>query len=116
MSPSIEKFDYKDLCSRLGEENPELVKDLLDTFIDDTYKRLNQLDLTDRDKLQRQLHTIKGAAGNVSAFAIQTVAIKYESDLKSGKSIDIPQAIQSIKSEVDQLVISAQEFLELNND
>jgi CheY-like chemotaxis protein len=79
--PDAPVFNYSALMERLFEDE-ELVKEVTDTFKEDIAQLIESLESAvaegDMELAERHAHTIKGAAGNVCAFALQETAYEME--------------------------------------
>jgi two-component system, sensor histidine kinase and response regulator len=85
-------FNAEDLLKRLmGDE--ELARPIIAGFLDDIHKQIDALKAYlangDAPSVQRQAHTIKGAAANVSCNNLRDVALEME---KAGKTGDLDRA------------------------
>lgn len=89
-------YDDRALLDRCMNDR-ELVKAVLDNFLDDMPKQIDRLksclDAGMTADVAAQAHKIKGAAANVGALALSEVAAELE---KSGKSEDLQALQQSV--------------------
>ena len=85
----------------LGDDNLALeVLALFDEMCRTYFRRLE--DSTTVADLLRNLHTLKGAAAGVGAFALSHLAREMEGDLRADKPVD-PEAIEEIGAAVAHL-------------
>lgn len=90
---------------QLGEDDPSLFSDLVDTFLADSPERLGAMDAAARSAdatlLARSAHGLKSSAGNMGARMLAELCAELE---RRGRSGDL--------SGVDQLVARAQHEFE----
>jgi CheY-like chemotaxis protein len=96
-------FDRSALLERLmGDE--ELAADILAGFLDDAPQQIGVLreavDHGDAQRVAGQAHTLKGAAGNIGAFALQQAAAALEA---AGKENDLAAARTALQAAVQAL-------------
>jgi CheY-like chemotaxis protein len=99
-------FDKNILLDRLGGDE-ELFKEIIRTFLDDAPFQVENLKgaLAENNlsQLEKQAHTLKGAAMNIGGNALQTVAFALE---LSGKNRDLNQArplVPNLEKEFERL-------------
>ncbi len=84
--PSLPAFDREEALDRLGGDE-ELIFTLIAMMLDEMPSNIDKLsralDEKNADSVRRHAHTIKGAAGNVSAIAIAKTAARMEQDAKN---------------------------------
>ena len=99
-------LDRDDLIQRLGGDE-EMAQDILETFMRDAPNQLNALkqalEANDFVLAERQAHTIKGAAGNIGAKALQNAGMKAQGAVKAGQPEEISRSVQAIESALTQL-------------
>jgi PAS domain S-box-containing protein len=93
------EFDRETLLERLGGDD-SLVNEILNVFMDDCPAQMKQLQQAvadgDIEKIARQAHSLKGAAGNINAESVQELARRVEEAARE-------QAIDGISGLVDAL-------------
>jgi signal transduction histidine kinase/CheY-like chemotaxis protein/HPt (histidine-containing phosphotransfer) domain-containing protein len=99
-----EPFDISALEARcLGNTN--LVEHLLNRFADQALSLMTQIEESASThnalELRKVAHTIKGAAANLSAENLRTVAASLEQSADSGNLEDADSQLQDLRSEVD---------------
>ncbi|HEX9745161.1 MAG TPA: Hpt domain-containing protein [bacterium] len=107
-SGNLQDFDYEDALDRVGGD-VEFLRELIDLFIETSEGNIDELtrslDHGDTDTSRRAAHTLKGAAGNVSASKVREIAAKIEEAISNG-DMDIAESmVDPLKSEFDNLVI-----------
>jgi CheY-like chemotaxis protein/HPt (histidine-containing phosphotransfer) domain-containing protein len=91
----------------IGMEDFDLAAELIELYIDDSFKQLDKMaqQLAD-DKLEelgKTAHTLKGSSASIGVMIISHIAAEIE-PLKSGQIIhNLPQLIAEIKTELDRL-------------
>jgi two-component system, sensor histidine kinase and response regulator len=87
MEADAQIFDEADLRERMPEDE-DLVRAVIGTFMKDATVRISALsaavDAGEADTVLRESHTIKGAAGTISAERMRAVAFEIESACKPG--------------------------------
>lgn len=87
--PDLAIFDYDQLVARLLGDG-DVTQQVLEVFIANIGPRLDQLNEQAKDcdlpALLKSTHTIKGAAGNVSALVLHQMALDLE---KAGRAADL---------------------------
>ena len=88
-------FDRQGMMTRLMDDG-ELVQIVCDGFIGDIPLQMTALrgylEKGDGAAVERQAHTIKGAAANVGGNALRSVALQMEAAAKTG-DLDIARAL-----------------------
>ncbi|MGE0420277.1 MAG: Hpt domain-containing protein, partial [Acetobacteraceae bacterium] len=90
--PVVDTLALADLSVAIGEAG---VRDMLGVFESETLSRLNRLSDATRDKAadQREIHTLKGAAGTVCARRLSTMAQTLEAHLREGGTLETTDVI-----------------------
>ncbi len=97
---TIPIFDKEALIDRLmNDEN--LIQIVIKGFLDDIPKQIDNLrqylDLGDVKNVERQAHTIKGAASNVGGEALRAEAFKVEKAAKAGNMEFVAEHINQLE-------------------
>lgn len=99
-------FDRVGLMKRMAG-NERLVDRIIACFLDDVpiqlLKLRQQLEDGDATSARRQAHTLKGAAANLSANAMRTVAYKAEQAAMQGELDQVAGLLPAIESEFEKL-------------
>jgi PAS domain S-box-containing protein len=103
---AVEIFGRKALLDRLdGDE--ELVQGIIAVFMEDLPQLKGRLEkaLLEKDAttLERQAHTLKGAAANVEAGALKAVALEIEKAGKEGRLEEAESLLPKLTAEVERL-------------
>ena len=87
-APADRVFDKPSLLERVGGDE-EICAEILKIFIEDVPERLKEMENSlvqgDNDTLKRGAHTLKGAAGNVSALMLREAASRLEAAVAAGE-------------------------------
>jgi two-component system, sensor histidine kinase and response regulator len=107
-------FDRKTLTDRLmGDE--ELVREICAGFLEDMTIQIRELrqsiERSDGDVVGRLSHTIKGAAANVGAMALNAVALNMEKNAKAGQLVELVPVMSEMERQFDLLKIRMEENL-----
>ncbi len=86
----------------------DMVKEFLNYLPDQIRVLENAAKSEDVEELGKNAHSIKGAAGNLSADKLHAIAVSIENKGKSGNILDVPDMISDLKSEASCL----KEFVE----
>jgi PAS domain S-box-containing protein len=105
----------KDILIKRMMNDVDLVKDILSVFINEIPQQLNTLIQFLNEKelkaIEHQAHTIKGAAGNVSATGIQEIAKELEMLAKSTEIDNIADRISKLERQVQTTISAMQEYI-----
>jgi HPt (histidine-containing phosphotransfer) domain-containing protein len=106
-------FD-KEACMVQAQGDPTFFKEMLDLFIADTHRALNNLtsalDSRDAERIRRFAHDIKNAAGIIHAKTLMNAAHKLELAGKASDMADALGLINDMKAEFDKLCRIIAEF------
>lgn len=87
------------------ESGDEFLKEIIGIFVDDTPKRIAELDEAlkagDTVKFSRAAHSIKGASSNLGALALRTNAERLEHTSKQSGLAGLAPLIATIKSDFE---------------
>ena len=104
MTTPNEVFDKAELLDRVSGDE-EVLQDILNVFLEDVDKQLDELRSALKTKnyshLQKQPHTLKGAAGNVGAKQLQHSTLELEKAAPNGNMSDAFHLIQRIEVEFE---------------
>lgn len=105
----------KDLLTKRMMNDEDLVKDILSVFVKELPQQVNTflqvIDSKELKGIEHQAHTIKGAAGNVSATGIQEIAKKLEMFAKLNEISKIVDQIPELEQQVKTTITSMTEYL-----
>ena len=91
------------LRSLSPDDNDEFLKEVTGIFLDDTPKRIAELDESlaagDLPKFTRAAHSIKGSAANLGAVALSAAAGKIEHHARTAGLADTTGLIDEVKAE-----------------
>jgi CheY-like chemotaxis protein len=99
-------FNKSKLLERVGGDE-DICLEILSTFLTDLPSRLEAMeDAYNRENmevLKREAHTIKGAAGNISAILLQKSAAKLEAAVTSGNRDLLLQYMDDVRIEFEKV-------------
>ncbi len=110
-------FDPNALLDRLSGDE-DLMKTILAAFVEDVARQIRiikeKLDTSDREAAQRQAHSIKGAAGNAGAPALQNTALAMENHLKASEIDEAMSLYPGLSGQFDKLIetLKTKEFID----
>jgi len=97
MSHTINQEKFNELKSIMGE----MFTTLIDTFIDDTEKNLNELrnglSNNNVDEVHRLAHSLKSTSANIGAEQLSAVAKKFELEAKEGNLTHAKERINELE-------------------
>jgi PAS domain S-box-containing protein len=106
-------FDHAEMMDRFMDDE-ELARTVVETFLDDTPKQIRALKgyLVARDipSTQRQAHTIKGAAANVSGKMLQAVAFEMEQAARAGDLETVTARLPELELQFARLQAAISEY------
>jgi len=105
-TPTAKVFDKAMLLERVGGDD-EICADILKTFLADVPGRIKEIEDAlmrgDNETLKRGAHTIKGAAGNVSAPTLQEAAGRLEAAVAAGELGSAREKLNTIVAEFERV-------------
>jgi PAS domain S-box-containing protein len=104
--PPSEVLDEALLMSRV-DGDLELLKDLVDLFLEDCPRLLDEirvaLDQKDAGTTERGAHSLKGSTGNLAAKLASEAALKLESVARAGDWVRAEDALRELESQLEHL-------------
>ncbi len=92
---------------QLSEGDTEFELELLQVFVEDTEVHLEAaigaIATNNYETLEREVHQIKGASGNVGAEAMQSLALELERQAQKQELINPTDTINQIKDRLSQV-------------
>jgi HPt (histidine-containing phosphotransfer) domain-containing protein len=89
-------------------DDEDLAQEVVKGFLSDIPRQLKRLHTYlasgDLSGVARQAHTIKGAAGNVSAEALRGVALQMEKAIQSGDIVAVCESTRQMEEEFSLLL------------
>ena len=110
---SIPGIDMESGLKRIGG-NKKLFKKILLEF-KKTYENViteirDSYNANDSELLLRTVHTLKGVAGNFSAYEIQEAALNLETSLKKQMTEQFEERVQRLETVLNKLIVSIKEL------
>jgi HPt (histidine-containing phosphotransfer) domain-containing protein len=117
--PKSEKYQNIDILDQETMEmlkehaadNPELVKDIFDSFAPEADELVNKItkaiEMKDFDALKSNAHSLAGISGSIGAMRLRQIAADVEAEIKLGdkeKSLEIVNYIFDAYTEFTQLL------------
>ena len=114
-SPLSEQIDRASLLERV-EGDQELLTEIVQLFQQDAPEILivirEALQRGDLEVLERSAHSLKGAAGNLSAKAMAAVSQQLEKDAKSGDAEAMKKSFADVERVLNNLLAVLPEICE----
>ncbi|MCA9669642.1 MAG: Hpt domain-containing protein [Myxococcales bacterium] len=80
--PTLDPKVLGDFAEMLGADGPAVVDELIDTYLDDTPKRIADVDeatgARDLERLRRAAHTLKSSSASVGALKLSQMSATLE--------------------------------------
>ena len=99
-------FDRQALLDRL-DGDAELLNEILKVFLNDCPRQLeglrNALAAGDAESIERFAHALKGAAGNVGAQRLQSLALEMENNGRKGSTASAAQLLDQMEQAFEEL-------------
>ncbi|MBL6755136.1 MAG: Hpt domain-containing protein [Planctomycetes bacterium] len=96
------------------EGDAELLGEVLEIFLEQVPIQLQQMHQAgaagDTDRIAEIAHELRGAAANVGAEGLRTVACQVELDLKGGDPKDVTAELESLQVELARLRLAVEAF------
>jgi len=97
----------KEALFELVDEDPEFLKRLIKTFLDDCSVYMEgireAIEAEEADSLTREAHGLKGAVSNLQAEPAQEAARRLEEIGRSDTLEKAPDALQNLEEEIQRL-------------
>jgi PAS domain S-box-containing protein len=104
--PAVGVLDEALLMSRV-DNDPQLLRDLVDLFVEDCPRRVDELrvalDRKDAKAVERAAHALKGCTSNLAAQTASEVAHKLESLARAGDLADAESLLQELECQLERL-------------
>lgn len=89
----LDRGQFDHLCELQGEDDPDFIRDLVDLFLAEAPRRIQEmqaaLEARDKRSLSQTAHTLKGAAANFGARALQARCQQVEALARAGKLAEV---------------------------
>lgn len=100
----ISAHEFSALIEMIGEDAPEVVVDLLDTFLDESVTLVTTVvdahAAGDQASMLRPVHSLKSSSASVGAIRLSQLCADLESYLRGGAtSLDVGAQVTAIQAE-----------------
>ena len=89
-----------DQIRELDDDDGSLLRDIVDTFLDDAPKRIASIHAAqaagNNDELHRAAHTLKGAASNLGLLQLVEAATRLVLAVREGQTEAVPELIEAV--------------------
>ncbi|HEU5077748.1 MAG TPA: response regulator [Opitutaceae bacterium] len=104
----LDRAQFDHLCDLQDDDDPAFIRDLIDLFLAETPRRIKEmhtaLSSADIRALAQVAHTVKGAAANFGARAMQTRCVQIEALARAGKLVEVEAVLSGLEQEHARLV------------
>jgi len=104
----LDRAQFDHLCELQDDDDPDFIRDLIDLFLAETPRRIGEMAAARSGKDLRTLsqiaHTVKGAAANFGARALQTRCHQIETLARAGKLADVDALLSGLAKEYNSLM------------
>ena len=104
----LDRAQFDHLCELQDDDDQDFIRDLIDLFLAETPRRLGEISAARAGKDMRALaqiaHTVKGAAANFGARALQTRCQQIEVLARAGKLADVDVLLSRLEEEYSRLI------------
>jgi CheY-like chemotaxis protein len=101
--PAGSPVDMKAAMTRFGDDR-EFFKDMVQEFLNYVPEQMEMLEEALQSKdvsaVQKNAHSIKGAAGNLSAKKIFSLALSLENNGRDSDCLEAPPVLEDLKTEI----------------
>jgi HPt (histidine-containing phosphotransfer) domain-containing protein len=106
-TPALDPDVINSLRQLNHEGEPDVVREVLTLFVDDAPTRMTAIaeaaERRDGPALQRAAHSLKGAAGNIGASALQACCRDLEAAGRSGAFDQAPALLETMRREFERI-------------
>lgn len=99
-------FDYDDFLERMDGDR-ELLREVIEIFLEDAPAQLSALQdacrLADPAAMEKAAHTLKGAAANISAKALQQLSGTMQELIRKGQAAQAERLMNDMESQYGKL-------------
>jgi len=103
----IDKQVWDDLRSLQMDGEPNLLKDVLNAYLDDAPERIDEmtsgLAKLDREAVREAAHSLKGSSANVGAVRMFRLCADLERAVVAGDMVGVERRMGAIREEFDRL-------------
>jgi HPt (histidine-containing phosphotransfer) domain-containing protein len=107
-------YDHSAMMDRLMGDQ-ELVKAVIRRFLEDLPQQVNRLkqslEAGDAQSVHRQIHSIKGAAANISANSLVSLALRMEKAAAEGNLQSVTESLPALENQFGQFQKAVAEFI-----
>lgn len=103
-SPPISVAEFQALIEMVGEDTPEVVVDLLDTYLEESVELVRAISaaaaVDDRDALLRPAHSLKSSSASIGAMNLSRLCADMEAHARGSlPELDVSQQAAAIEQE-----------------
>ncbi len=102
---NLDTFDEDEMLDRIGGKK-DVVKKVMEIFFEDITSKMKELEASlnciEKSEIKKKIHTIKGAAANVSAQKMSNVALLIEKQLEDNEH-NVEENIKNLQKELSML-------------
>ena len=114
-SPVIDPQALENLRALSPDDNDEFIREIFAIFIEDTPKRIEELDQSlaakDSSKFVRAAHSIKGSSANLGALALKIASERLENQSRKTGLEDVAALVAEVKVEFERAKAAINELI-----
>ena len=103
----LDRAQFDHLLDLQGDDDPDFIRDLVDLFLVETPRRIREMraarKANDLRAIAQAAHTVKGAAANFGARAVQTRCQQIEALARAGKLAEMDAVLSGLEAEQARL-------------
>ena len=112
--PAISETEYQALVDMVGPDAPEVLLDLLDTYLDESSSLVNAIQegirAGDLGSVMRPAHSLKSSSASIGAMRLSKLCADLEAHLRGSQpSVDVASKGQLIENEFQRAQVSLNE-------
>lgn len=103
-APAISEPEFQALIEMVGPEMPEIVVDLLDTYVEESTELVHSIadgmKNGDYDSMLRPAHSLKSSSASIGAMHLSKLCADLEAHLRGSlPELDVPRQVERVSGE-----------------
>jgi HPt (histidine-containing phosphotransfer) domain-containing protein len=106
--PPISEAEFQALAEMIGADMPEVLIDLLDTYIEESSGLVNTMTAAlgqeQSESMMRAAHSLKSSSASIGAMRLSDLCAALEAHLRNtGAPVDVPVQVRKIAEEFERV-------------